>query len=374
MGILISSLSSLKQSEFFKPCDSLRRVRINVLKQVLLVIFIIISFQASANETIKGDVNNDGEVNIADVNFIINQILSEYLPIHLYGDVNEDGEVNIADVNVVINIILGNNYEPPEFIDFEVNNIHFKMIYVKGGTFTMGATSEQLYGPYDYSYNYRYELPTHEVTLSNYYIGETEVTGELWKAVMADNTLPVSYDYYDYAYDLKKPLDQASYSNALSFCQKLSNKTGYHFRLPTEAEWEYAARGGCKSKGYRYSGSDNIKDVAWYGFYTPGSTAYGTSKGPHRVAEKAPNELGLYDMSGNVYEWCQGWYYHYTSEPQVNPTAPEEGYYRIMRGGCWLFDPSSTSPYHNHFRVSWRGVETYYRYNGFRIVMEMPEL
>ncbi len=342
------------------------KILINSPRFLLLWITLaFISLSLSANERQVGDVNGDGEVNIADINAVIDMILSgRFDP---KGDVNSDGEVNIADVNVLIDIILGNHYEDPEFLEFTIDNVNFKMIYVKGGTFTMGATSEQLYGPYSYSYQYRYELPTHEVTLSSYFIGETEVTRELWKAVMADNTMPV--EYYDS--DYKKPLDKVGYDNAISFCQKLSRKTGYTFRLPTEAEWEYAARGGCKSKGYRYAGSDNPNKVAWYGWGS-GGTADGTYKGPHPVATKDPNELGIYDMSGNVFEWCQGWYYSYTSEAQVNPTAPEEGYYRIMRGGCWLFHISNDVPYYNFIRVSWRGVETYYKYNGFRVVMEVP--
>ncbi len=196
---------------------------------------------------------------------------------------------------------------------FSVNGVEFKMIFVEGGTFTMGATSEQ--GD-DASNN---EKPAHQVTLSNYYIGETEVTQALWKAVMGSNP---SYFKGD-----NLPVENVSYIDVKEFILKLNQKTGKTFRLPTEAEWEYAARGGKKSKGYKYSGSNNIDDVAWYEGNSNNKT--------HPVKTKRPNELGIYDMSGNVWEWCSDKYGAYSSSSQTNPTGPSSGSNRVFRGGSW---------------------------------------
>lgn len=198
---------------------------------------------------------------------------------------------------------------------FTVAGVSFTMVFVEGGTFTMGATSEQVGEADDW------EKPTHRVTLSDYYIGETEVTQALWKAVMGSNP---SYFKGD-----NLPVENVSYDDVKTFITKLNQKTGKTFRLPTEAEWEYAARGGKKSKGYKYSGSDNINDVAWYKDNSDDKT--------HPVKTKRPNELGIYDMSGNVYEWCSDWYGKYTSEAQTNPQGPSGGSYRVLRGGSWSY-------------------------------------
>lgn len=123
------------------------------------------------------------------------------------------------------------------------------------------------------------------------------------------------------------PVEKVSWNDVQEFITKLNQKTGANFRLPTEAEWEYAARGGNKSRGYKYSGSNNIGDVAWY-IDNSGSKT-------HQVGTKAPNELGIYDMSGNVWEWCQDWYGSYSSGSQTNPTGSSSGSYRVIRGGSW---------------------------------------
>ena len=187
------------------------------------------------------------------------------------------------------------------------------MVKVEGGTFTMGATSEQG------SDAESDEKPTHQVTLSDYMIAKTEVTQELWQAVMGSNPS------YFWGYDL--PVEQVSWYDCQEFIMKLNSLTGLNFRLPTEAEWEYAARGGNKSKGYKYSGSNYIGNVAWWYYINSSKT--------HEVATKAPNELGLYDMSGNVYEWCSDWYDYYSSGSQTNPKGPSEGDFRVRRGGSW---------------------------------------
>lgn len=198
---------------------------------------------------------------------------------------------------------------------FTVKGVSFKMIEVEGGTFQMGATSEQQSNQDD-------EKPVHPVTLDSYYIGETEVTQELWCAVMGSNPSLCSGD------DLL-PVENVSWDDCQIFIKELNKLTGKNFRLPTEAEWEFAARGGNKSSGYRYSGSSNIGDVAWYG-------RFGRSK-THPVKGKNPNELGIYDMSGNVWEWCSDWYSdeYYNSLPQNNPEGPSSGSWRVLRGGCW---------------------------------------
>ena len=196
---------------------------------------------------------------------------------------------------------------------YEVNGVSFRMIAVGGGTFKMGATSEQG------SDADNDEKPVHNVTLSDYYIGETEVTQELWEVVMGSN--PSNFK------GNKKPVEQVSWNDCQEFIKKLNQLTGKNFRLPTEAEWEYAARGGNKSKGYKYSGSNTIGNVAWY--YDNSSSR------THDVKTKQANELGIYDMSGNVWEWCQDGYGSYSSSSQTNPTGPSSGSYRVSRGGSW---------------------------------------
>lgn len=225
------------------------------------------------------------------------------------------------------------------------DEVVFKMIKVEGGTFQMGATSEQ--GAYTYSDEY----PVHSVTLSDYYIGETEVTQELWVAVMGSNPSYFSGD--------QKPVEYVSWLDCKEFITKLNNLTGKNFHLPTEAEWEYAARGGNESQGYKYSGSNNVEDVAWYDTNS-GSTT-------HNVKTKSPNELGIYDMSGNVMEWCEDRYGDYSSDSQTNPTGPSSGFRRVLRGGSWYFNMGNC-------RVSDRynsnSIYGYY-YSGFRLALSL---
>lgn len=206
---------------------------------------------------------------------------------------------------------------------YTANGVSFRMVAVEGGTFTMGATSEQGSDSFDL-----YEKPAHQVTLSDFSIGETEVTQELWEAVMGNNP---SY----FTGDGNRPVESVSWDDCQVFIAKLNQLTGVTFRLPTEAEWEFAARGGNKSEGYKYSGSNTVSDVAWYYdiclVVGNNSPDYGT----HRVGLKKANELGLYDMSGNVFEWCQDWFEKYSSSAQTNPTGPSSGTARVERGGSW---------------------------------------
>ncbi|MBR5086327.1 MAG: SUMF1/EgtB/PvdO family nonheme iron enzyme [Muribaculaceae bacterium] len=220
---------------------------------------------------------------------------------------------------------------------FTVNGVSFTMVKVVGGTFTMGATSEQ-------GISYDDAKPAHSVTLSTYYIGQTEVTRELWQAVMSSN--PREFN------GVKRPVEQVSWYDCQEFIKRLNQLTGMNFRLPSEAEWEYAARGGTKSRGYKYSGSNNIDVVAWNG---DNSLGYG----PQDVAKKQPNELGIYDMSGNVGEWCQDWYdrNYYSNSPQNNPQGPVSGIERVARGGSWIlcFRVASRNNYYADFRENYLG-------------------
>ena len=223
-----------------------------------------------------------------------------------------------------------------------VNGITFNMIKVDGGTFTMGATPEQ-------ENPHQFEEPTHQVTLSSYYIGETEVTQELWKAVMGNNPSNFKGD--------NLPVEEVSWEDCQTFIGKLNDLTGKRFRLPTEAEWEYAARGGKRSNHTQYSGSSNIDDVAWYSGNSGSKT--------HPVKTKKPNEFGLYDMSGNVNEWCQDWYGSYSSNAQTNPTGPDSGSYRVFRGGTWsIFGWFCRSSFRGNSSPGYRGYGL-----GFRLAL-----
>lgn len=197
-----------------------------------------------------------------------------------------------------------------------IQTIIDNMVYVEGGPFTMGGTSEQGNDAYDS------EKPVHKVTLSSFSIGKYEVTQEEWQAVMGSN--PSKFR------GAKRPVENVSWEKCQQFISKLNALTGKRFRLPTEAEWEYAARGGNRSRGYKYAGSNNLGSVAWY-WDNSGKTT-------HPVGQKLPNELGLYDMSGNVLEWCLDRYGSYSSRAQTNPTGAIGGDSRIYRGGSWLND------------------------------------
>ena len=202
---------------------------------------------------------------------------------------------------------------------FDVNGVQFKMVYVEGGSFMMGATLEQGDDAYDN------EKPAHKVTLDDYYIAETQVTQALWQAVMGNNPSNWKGD--------NLPVETISWNDCIVFfILKLNQITGQSFRLPTEAQWEFAARGGRYSKGYKYAGSNNLDEVAWFGDNSNRET--------HPVAQKKANELGLYDMSGNVWEWCTDYFIdrYYQSLPERNPNGPMGGGYRVLRGGCWRDD------------------------------------
>lgn len=231
---------------------------------------------------------------------------------------------------------------------YNVRNAQFKvtsslapkgMVFVKGGTFQMGNNN-----------GLKDEKPMHRVTVGDFYIGRYEVTQKQWKDIMGTNPSGLKGD--------NLPVGQVSWNDIQEFLEKLNQKTGKNYRLPTEAEWEYAARGGNKSKGYRYSGSFDIGSVAWY--------KKNSNRKIYPVGQKQSNELGIYDMSGNVAEWCSDWYdsNYYSSSPENNPKGPEDGKYRICRGGasdgikdgnCRISSRSRMSPdyrwYNKGFRI-----------------------
>ena len=261
---------------------------------------------------------------------------------------------DVISVNIGLRVVMTDsspvNNTSSETVN--VSGVSFKMIKVEGGTFKMGDDAAIEQYP-------THSSPAHSVTLSTYYIGETEVTQELWETVMGKNNNP------SYMKSARRPVEQVSWDGCQDFVAKLSSMTGRNFRLPTEAEWEYAARGGNKSKGYKYSGSNNIDDVAWYDVnsYNVGSASpnYGT----HTVATKQANELGLYDMSGNVREWCYDWYSEYSAASVTNPTGPASGSYRVIRDGSWGYEAEACLVSNRQY-----GMTTGCNYFlGFRLVM-----
>lgn len=240
--------------------------------------------------------------------------------------------------------VYGYGEEPkPDGGTYTVNGVSFEMVAVEGGTFQMGG--EDPNGEPD-------EQPAHEVTLNSFVIGQTEVTLELWNAVMDDYPFPMIGGG-------QSPVRGVSWFNCQEFITKLNQLTGQEFRLPTEAEWEFAARGGNLSKGYTYSGSNNLDEVAWY--------IENNDSIIHDVGTKAPNELGIYDMSGNVWEWCQDWYGsdYYANSPADNPTGPVSGSQRVGRGGGYLSTPKGCRVIDRGDPDPGRG----YSFYGFRLAL-----
>ena len=212
---------------------------------------------------------------------------------------------------------------------FTVNGVSFNMVYVEGGTFMMGATPEQ---GEDAFY---FEKPAHEVALSSYMIGEKEVTQELWVAVMGSNP--------SFFKGIQRPVENISWYDCQEFIHRINKKTGRMFRLPSEAEWEFAARGGNRSNKTKYAGSNDLASVAWFDQKCVNKTC--------EVGKKRPNELGLYDMSGNVWEWCNDWYGKYSLDHQMDPVGPVSGSKRVYRGGSWHSNSGNC-------RVAIRGNDT----------------
>lgn len=244
---------------------------------------------------------------------------------------------------------------------FNIKGVEFKMVNVEGGSFWMGAQKADSRGQNYDDEAWDGEKPVHKVTLSSFYIGEVEVTQALWKTVMG-TTVKQQRDKFDPKWPIRGegddyPMYYVNWNECQEFIKKLNEITGKSFRLPTEAEWEYASRGGKKSLGYKYSGSNTIGGVAWY----KDNSGYTT----HPVKGKKPNELGLYDMSGNVEEWCQDLDGTYSGSEQTNPNGYSSGSFRVLRGGSWICHAvncrvSVRDSYYPNFR--------YYSY-GFRLVL-----
>ncbi len=289
----------------------------DVVKRINTLLLLFIAGCLSAFSEVNYDLNDDGKVTWADY---------ELLKVHLENpnqvfvakyDLDANGVIDDLDAND-----LSEEIRRRSETTYTVNGVSFKMVAVEGGTFTMGATAEQGSDASDD------EKPAHQVTLSSFSIGQTEVTQELWQAVMGSNPSR-------FTGNLQRPVEYVTWNQCQTFITKLNQLTGHNFRLPTEAEWEFAARGGNQSRGYKYSGSNTVGDVAWYWDNIPSQSSGTAGYGTQTVATKAPNELGLYDMSGNVWEWCQDWWGSYSSEAQTNPTGPATGSIRVHRGGSW---------------------------------------
>lgn len=292
------------------------------MKTFVLSIITVALAVTPAFANVTGDVNNDGAVTSTDVTMLYNYLLNNDDTFLATSDVNGDGNITSADVTAIYDILLGNAQQNPDYLDFTVNGVGFRMIYVKGGTFTMGNN------------NIASESPAHSVTLTDFYMAETECTQALWKALYPD------YSYFAEEGD-QKPCNGQWYSETLQFIDALNDylhasgalAANKNFMLPTEAQWEWAARGGVKSQGYIYAGSNNINDVAWY--------SQNSNYVVQDVKQKAPNELGLYDMSGNAFEATTDNFstnYSWAADGEVDPTgAPTASAYGLTRrgGSCY---------------------------------------
>lgn len=204
----------------------------------------------------------------------------------------------------------------------QILSLGMELVYVAPGSFQMGSND-----------GISIEKPVHTVQISRgYWIGKHEITQQEYESIMGDN--PSEFQ------GARNPVEKVSWNDCVSFCKKLTDQErragrlpeGYEYRLPTEAEWEYAARGGSSGRSTKYAGSNSIGDIAWYGD--------NSGKKTHPVGQKQANELGLYDMSGNVYEWCHDWNGDYSSGSQTDPTGPGTGSDRVSRGGSWYYDAS----------------------------------
>lgn len=299
-----------------------------------------------------GDADLDGNVNISDVTTLIDYLLSgnwsDDSDWENRGDADLDGNVNISDVTSLIDYLLSGTWPgAPVTQTFTIEEVSFKMIAVEGGTFLMGGTGNMISA---------YEKPIHQVSLSSFAIGETEVTQALWEAVMGELPSTITAENKNPKY----PVVCVTWNAVQEFLTELNEMTGMTFRLLTEAEWEYAARGGNKSLGYTYSGSNIIDEVGWY-YDNSGDHL-------HQVATLLPNELGIYDMTGNAAEWCNDrfGYYYYSESPSINPQGPDTPYDRSIRGVYGY----SYNEYNNRLTArTGNGPQGSRHYVGFRLAL-----
>jgi formylglycine-generating enzyme required for sulfatase activity len=249
----------------------------------------------------------------------------------------------------------GKDYKnkPTDTAFYIEDDVPIEMVFVEGGTFTMGCTDEQ--GD-DCRSNPKTFMNIHNVTVGDFYVGKYEVTHKQWEHIMGRDKNPSLFYFMGDNF----PVEHVSWYDVQEFIKKLNKQTGQRYRLPTEAEWEYAARGGNKSKRYKYSGSNNIDDVAMF-LDRNGIT--------NSVDSMLPNELGIYGMSGNVQEWVNDRYGAYGKKAQTNPKGPlaayKWGYFRVIRGGCWDCEAS-------HCNIASRDFESphYDNYDlGFRLAL-----
>lgn len=235
-----------------------------------------------------------------------------------------------------------------QVLHFDVNGVPFDMQRVEGGVFVMGGTREQ------HRERISTDLPTHTVALDAYYIASTEVTQALWKAVMPE------WEFFEELYLPNFPISYISWNDCQEFVRRLDSITGMPFRLPTEAEWEFAARGGNRSKGFRFAGGNIVENVSW-GLSNAGFRT-------HEVGKKQPNEVGLYDMTGNVSEWCSDWYapYHFGTVP--NPQGPTTGKEKIIRGSSYSNCQDNSYLSHRYMAVPTEATS----YCGMRLALTLP--
>ena len=333
--------------------NSMNKILFSLIVAVLLPL-------SSFGQYVRGDVNGSRTVDIADVTALISKVLSSGGAYIQVCDVNYDGAVNIADVTELIHYVLSGVWITPDYTGpsipenaeiYTVNGVSFAMLPVEGGTFMMG------YGDTEYAYPGSHA--SHQVTLSSFKIGVTEVTQELWLAVMGTNPSPDQSDVS------LLPVCSVSWHDCKNFIDRLNELTGLNFNFPTDAQWEFAARGGTLSQGYLFAGSDNIDEVAWWADENATSWTWH----PAFVGLKKANELGLYDMSGNVSEWCydDDWIVNNSNvAPMIDPVyerayVPNETLRRrIMRGGsrydedafgwefCTVYSRDRVRVYDNH--------------------------
>ena len=308
-----------------------------LLRTIVALFTALATLQAGAwGEVVRGDVNADGVCNMGDLTSMINHLVYNTTPPAMWlADIDGNGALGMDDLTALINYLVFGEWlwpepvmpPPPEDAQvFTVNGVSFAMIHVEGGTFMQGDAT------------HAWTSPVHQVTLSSYWIGETEVTAELWYAVMGDSSVIETGGL--------QPAQRLSWDQCQEFISRLNELTGVTFHLPTEAQWEVAARGGNYSHGYRYSGSDNLDEVGWY----DGNTRHGLIM--PIVMVRMPNELGLYDMSGGAWEFCEddwsyGHYWYY--EPVTDPIWRYEHLDRdriVIRGGSYLYDELSCTVFH----------------------------